>query len=299
MLALEDFEEAARRYAATDLRLHLGRRRNQRVAARQSRGVRRDRVRAADAGGHVRALDEDDALRPHLRRAVRHRADGRHRHGRLPGRRRARARRGGSQHADDHERLVADAAGGRARSGPDRVVPGLPSGRRRPHHAARRARGARRLRHAGADRRRAGAGQPREQREQRLHTRRCARPCGSRGTASSGRAGSFGMFLRTLLAPRHAALREHGPRAFPLISRTGGARARAARQALLEARRADAAPVEGPARGEGHTRPGRRPHRARERRRRRHRVQPRRAPARRRGGAAARAAGNRRSRRAA
>ena len=72
MLALDDFEAAARRYLPRPIFGYVaGGVENERLAARQPRGVRRDRLRAADAGGRVRPHAEDDAVRPHLRRAVR------------------------------------------------------------------------------------------------------------------------------------------------------------------------------------------------------------------------------------
>ncbi len=108
---------------------------------------------------------------------------------------------------------------------------------------ARRARGARRLRHAGSHRRRAGGGQPREQRAQRF-------PYAAAAVAAPGvgRPHPSALAVRHVFphaaAAWHAALREHGP-AGPAPFPHRRARQRTARSACVAPRRTDAAAVEG------------------------------------------------------
>ena len=135
---------------------------------RQPRRLRRVRVPAARARQHPGPPSEDDAVRAHLRSAVRFSADGRHFARRLQGRRRPRQGRGGVQHGHDPERRVADADGARQGSRTDRVVPGVSARGARDHHAARGAGAAGGFRSARAHGGRAGVREPREQRAQRL-----------------------------------------------------------------------------------------------------------------------------------
>ena len=133
ILCLEDFEEPARRFLPRPIFGYIsGGVEIELVARRQPRSLQRVRVPAARARQHPRPPSEDDALRAHLRSAVRLSADGRHVARRLHGRHRPREGRGGAQHGHDPERRVAhdDGArqGGRAR----------PRGSRRICRASRR-----------------------------------------------------------------------------------------------------------------------------------------------------------------
>ena len=100
--------------AEIPLRLHLRRRRDRCCGARQSKRLRRIRLRAARAQRRLRPRSDHDAVRQDLCGAVRHSADGLVGAVRLSRRHRADARGRRHEPADDPERIVADHAGGRA-----------------------------------------------------------------------------------------------------------------------------------------------------------------------------------------
>ncbi|CAA9212911.1 MAG: L-lactate dehydrogenase, partial [uncultured Acetobacteraceae bacterium] len=277
--------------AADAARLHLRRRRDRRLAPRQPRGLRRVGLRAPCAGGHRRPGNDDGAAGAALRRAVRHRADGRFGALRLPRRHRLRARRGGGGHSDGPQRVLADPAGGGARGRPHVLVPRLPAGRPFAHRAAGGPRGGGGVRHLRADGGRAGLGQPGKQRPQRLQPAAAADPvAGVGGHLPPALAVRHG--VPHAAQPRDAALREHGrlPGAAGAVEQAG-ARLRAARWAVLGTPGADPEPLARALGGEGRHVGGGRAHRAGVRRGRGDRLQPRRAAARRHRLASAGAAG--------
>ena len=196
---------------------------------------------------------------------------------------------------DGHERLVAHQAGGGARR-PTRPPGSRPMCRgTSAHHGAHRACRARRIRDPGGHCRLAGRRQSREQ-----HPRRIFHAVAADTAPRLGRHHAPALAARHVrcarCCARHAAFREQRRRrAARRSSRRNVVRDYSDRgQPELGALRTDPPAVEGPAGDQGHPRRGRCAHRARDRRRRHHRVEPRRPAARRRGVAAARAAGDRR-----
>ena len=145
--------------------------------------------------------------------------------------------------AEHPERLVADPPGGRAGGRPDHLVPGLSAGRPVAHRAAGGPGGGGGLRHLRADRRRAGLGQPGEQRPQRLQPAAAATPrLAWEGDVPPALAVRHG--AAHVVQPRHAAFREHGrlPRTAGALGQPG-ARLRAARRPRLGASGADPEPL--------------------------------------------------------
>ena len=138
--------------AAHALWLHFRRRRNQCVTAGQPRQLSGLRVHPAVPRRRLAAEPRQDAVRPRLRRAVRHRPDGRLRDLRLPRRSRLRTGRRRRKHSDDPERGFADQARGGSRRKPHGLVPGLSAGRSLAHRTAGRSRRRRGLRGVRADR---------------------------------------------------------------------------------------------------------------------------------------------------
>ena len=237
----------------------------------------------------------DVAVRPRLRRAVRHRADRHQRAVRVSRRPRAGEGGGGGEHSDDHERLVAHPAGRRARRRARRWFQAYLPGDVASDHRADRARGAAGFETLVMTVDSQVARQPREQRAGRLLDAAAAD-----AAPGVGRHHASALAVRHVpahaRAARHAAFREqlrHARRADPVAARR--ARLFGSRAPALGALRADPhdcgratlvikgildardARIAREAGARGH-----------------HRVQPRWPPARRRGVAAARAARHRR-----
>jgi len=222
ILALDDFEEPARRYLPRPMFGYVsGGAETNASAAREPRTVRRDRAQPPRAGGRFRAHREDDALRPRLRRALRHRPMGgtsmaAYRGDIVLARAAAQTRIPMIMSGASLTRLEeVRAAGGTAWFQPTCRA-------NRADHALGRQSRARRIRYARPHRRRTGEREPREQREERLQPAAATTARLAWESALRPRW-LFGMF-RGHSSLTHAALREHGrahPAHHPRLPRDG------------------------------------------------------------------------------